>query len=270
MTQATVAPQRHSNAYNIFILVLTVISLVIMVVMLLPLDDATIGLLQFYDNLICVIFLIDFFLNLKAVSKKSEYFIKERGWLDLLGSIPSFGAAFKYSGLFRLARLSRLARIVRLLRGEQKTDLIRDVLENRSHYTVFITILLTIIILASASVLVLHFETGSPDGKILTGRDAFWYSIVTITTVGYGDFYPVTSGGRITAIFIMIAGVGIIGVLASLMSSLLIGSSSAPTEEKAPVTTLAPTVEIEIVEIKKELAAMRQILERKTAKEEDR
>jgi H+/Cl- antiporter ClcA len=62
MTQPTASPRRHSNAYNIFILVLTVISLVIMVVMLLPLDDATIGLLQFYDNLICVIFLIDFFL----------------------------------------------------------------------------------------------------------------------------------------------------------------------------------------------------------------
>jgi len=269
MTQPTASPRRHSNAYNIFILVLTVISLVIMVVMLLPLGDATIGLLQFYDNLICVIFLTDFFLNLKAASKKSEYFIKERGWLDLLGSIPSLGAAFKYSSLFRLARLSRLTRIVRLLRGEQKADLIRDVLENRSHYTAFITILITIIILASTSTIVLHFESGSPGAKILTGRDAFWYSIVTITTVGYGDFYPVTSGGRITAIFIMIAGVGIIGTLASLMSSLLIGSSPAPAEEEAPGTALAPTVEIEIAEIKNELAAIRQLLERKTAEEGD-
>jgi len=269
MHQPTASPRQHSNAYNIFILILTVISLVIMVVMLLPLDDATIGLLQFYDNLICGIFLIDFFLNLKATSNKSEYFINERGWLDLLGSIPSLGVTFKYSGLFRLARLSRLARIARLLRGEEKANLIRDVLENRSHYTAFITILLTIIILSSTSALVLHFESGAPDGKILTGRDAFWYSIVTITTVGYGDYYPVTSGGRITAMFIMVAGVGIIGVLASLMSSLLIGSTSAPSEDRAS-GTLAPTVEFEIAEIKNELAAMRQLLEIKTSKEEDR
>ena len=60
MTQETAPPRQRSNAYNIFILVLTIISLVIMVVMLLPLDDSTIGLLQFYDNLICVIFLATF------------------------------------------------------------------------------------------------------------------------------------------------------------------------------------------------------------------
>ena len=90
MPQETASPpRRHSNAYNIFIVVLTVFSLIIMVAMFLPLSDATIKLLQVYDNLICVIFLIDFFLSLRAASKKSDYFIKERGWLDLLGSIPS-------------------------------------------------------------------------------------------------------------------------------------------------------------------------------------
>jgi voltage-gated potassium channel len=267
MAQETVSPRRHSNAYNIFILVLTMVSLVIMVVMFLPLSDATIGLLQFYDNLICVIFLIDFFLNLRAAPKKSDYFIKERGWLDLLGSIPSLGVTFKYSGLFRLARLSRLARIMRLLRGQNKEELVKDILENRSQYTAFITILLTIIVLATASVLVLQFESQSPEAKITTGRDAFWYSIVTITTVGYGDYYPVTPGGRLTAMFIMFAGVGIIGVLASILSSILVGSPSGPAEEETPGTALAPTVEEELAIIKNELAAMRQLMEKMSAED---
>jgi hypothetical protein len=56
-----------------------------MVVLLLPLSPATITLLSIYDNLICVIFLIDFTLNIRASSPKSDYFIKQRGWLDLLG-----------------------------------------------------------------------------------------------------------------------------------------------------------------------------------------
>ena len=215
MTQETTSPRKHSNSYNIFILVLTILSLLIMVVMLLPIDDSTLGLLQIYDNLICVIFLIDFALNLRAAPKKSDYFIKERGWLDLLGSIPSFGGAFKFSGLLRLARLSRLARITRLLRGENKKALVKDVVENRSQYTAFITILMTLIVLTVSSVLVLQFESQSPEAKITTGWDSFWYSMVTITTVGYGDFYPVTVWGRITAMFIMLMGVGIIGALAS-------------------------------------------------------
>lgn len=269
MADEAVSRRRHSNAYNIFLLILTILSLVIMVAMFLPLDDSTIGLLQVYDNLICVIFLTDFFLRLRAAPKKSDYLIKERGWLDLLGSIPSLGLGFKYSGLLRLARLSRLTRIVRLLRGENKRRLIADVGKNRSQYAGLVTVLTTLIILSSASVLVLEFEGRSPDSNIKSGSDAFWYSIVTITTVGYGDRYPVTTGGRITAMFIMVTGVGIIGALASMLSSVLVGSSPAPAEEETPGAAPAPTVEQELATIKNELAALRRLLE-KTAVEGDR
>jgi voltage-gated potassium channel len=264
MTQETTSPGQHSNAYNIFILVLTVLSLAVMVVLLLPLSDQTLKLLTFYDNLICVIFLIDFFLNLRGASKKSDYFIKERGWLDLLGSIPSLGLltnAGKFAGLFRLARLSRFARITRLLRGENKKTLVKDVLENRSRYAMFITILLTLLVLTVSSVLVLQFESKSPDANINSGGDALWYSIVTITTVGYGDRYPVTTGGRVTAMFIMFMGVGIIGALASILASLLVGGSS-PEEEEVPGEVAAPTVETELATIKNELAFLRQLLEK--------
>ena len=164
MVQTTSPTERHSTAYNIFILVLTILSLLIMVWMLLPVSEQTLGLLLFYDNLICVIFLLDFFGNLRASPKKSDYFIKERGWLDLLGSIPTLGLATsvgKYAGLLRLARLSRLARISRLLRGKNKEALMNDIVENRGQYTAFITILMTILVLTVASVLVLQFESKS-------------------------------------------------------------------------------------------------------------
>lgn len=271
MTQETPQLRKTSNAYSIFILVLTVLSLAVMVVMLLPLSDATLTLLRVYDNLICVIFLVDFFLNLRGASKKSDYFIGQRGWLDLIGSIPSFGI-LRFGGLLRLARLSRLARITRLLRGEQKKALVKDVLDHRNQYAVFITLFLTILVLTVASVLVLQFESKSPDANITTGGDALWYAIVTITTVGYGDFYPVTPAGRVTAMFIMFAGVGIIGALASILASLLVGSSSSAEEETpaasaATAATAAPalTVQEELKTVKEELAAMRQMLEKMAA-----
>ncbi len=161
----------------------------------------------------------------------------------MLGSIPSLGLftnVGKYAGLFRLARLSRLARIARLMRGENRKTLVKDVLENRSRYAGFITILLTILVLTVASVLVLQFESQSPEAKILTGGDALWYAIVTITTVGYGDYYPVTPAGRVTAMFIMFMGVGIIGALASILASLLVGGSSPEEEEETPAAASAP------------------------------
>ena len=260
MTLETDSSRQHSNAYNIFILVLTVFSLAVMVVMLLPISDATLQLLSFYDTLICIIFLIDFYLNLRRAPTKSDYFLHRGGWLDLLGSIPSLGIT-RYGGLLRLARLSRLMRIARRFRGENRKALVRDVLENRSQYAGFITILLTIIVLTVASVLVLQFESQSPDAKITTGRDAFWYAIVTITTVGYGDYYPVTTAGRITAMFIMFMGVGIIGALASILASMLVGSSSDTAEGEAGLET-PPTVEEELAHIKNELAEIHKLLEK--------
>ena len=266
MAQETAKLRKTSNAYNIFILVLTILSLAVMVVMLLPMiSDATFKLLAIYDNLICVIFLIDFFLNLRGAAKKSDYFIKERGWLDLLGSIPSLGLLTnvgKLAGLLRLARLSRLARIARLLRGENKKTLVKDILDNRSRYAAFLTILLTILVLTVASVLVLQFESKSPDANITSGGDALWYSIVTITTVGYGDFYPVTAAGRVTAMFIMFMGVGIIGALASILASMLVGSSASPEEEAAEAAAPMLSVQEELKSVKEELAVVRQMLEK--------
>jgi voltage-gated potassium channel len=148
------------------------------------------------------------------------------------------------------------------MRGKNKEALIKDVIENRGQYTLFITTLLTILVLTVASVLVLQFESQSPDANIHTGGDALWYALVTITTVGYGDRYPVTLPGRVTAMFIMFMGVGIIGALASILSSILVGSPPAPEVEAASMVATAPPIEQELATIKEELAALRQLMEK--------
>ncbi len=239
MTDQAPVLRQHGNAYNIFILVLTIFSLAIMVLLLLPVTPAEHDLLLLYDNAVCVIFLIDFGFNLTGAKPKRAYFIGQRGWLDLLGSIPSIGV-FQLGALLRLARLSRLTRITRLLRGQAGKDLVKDVLANRGQYATFITILLAGIVLSVASILVLEFESRSPEGNIKTGGDAIWWGIVTLTTVGYGDFYPVTLPGRLTAVFVMFGGIGIIGALASILASLLV-SPSAPEEPAAVETAVAPS-----------------------------
>jgi voltage-gated potassium channel len=149
--------------------------------------------------------------------------------------------------------------------------MIVDVVTNRNKYAAFLTILLTLIVLVVASVLVLQFESKSSDANILTGGDSLWYSIVTITTVGYGDRYPVTPGGRITAVFIMFMGVGIIGALASILSSILVGAPAAEAEAETEVETpgsipsvelLAPATKQDVAALEKEIMSLRQILEK--------
>ena len=249
---------RSSNVYQIFILVLTVLSLSMMVLLILPINEETHQLLLFYDNAICVIFLVDFGLGLKQAPVKRGYFIDQHGWLDLLGSIPTLGI-FRFTALFRLLRLSRLARVSRILRRQNQKQLVGDVVNNRGQYAVAVTLLLAFIVLVVASILVLFFEAQSPRANILTGGDALWWAIVTITTVGYGDFYPVTPGGRATGVFVMVAGVAIIGSLAGILSSILVPPPPAPAGDASPTSS---AIELELAAVRNELAAMRQALER--------
>jgi len=257
--------RRHGNAYEIFILVLTLFSLFLIVLQFLPIDNDTRFLVGVYDDVVCVVFLIDFTFNMVISHPRREYFIGESGWLDLIGSIPSLPGV-PFTGVLRLARVARLLRIRRALAGQAGRDLVRDVIRNRGQYAVFITLLSALMVLSLSSIAILQFESKSLASNIKTGGDALWWAVVTITTVGYGDFYPVTSLGRLTALFVMVAGVGIIGALASILASFLV---SSPAEEEQQVRELtgsdAPVtnedLSAELVRLSSEIAALRERLE---------
>ena len=251
--------ERQSNAYELFILVLTVYSLVVMVAMLLPwLSSATVQVLGVYDNVICLVFLLDFGLRMTRASSKRAYFIEGRGWLDLLGSIPSFGF-FRFTALFRLARLSRLARIARLFRGKRRHELVVDVLANRGQYAVFVTFLAAFLVVSLSAVMVLQFESKSSAANIKTGGQALWWDLVTLTTVGYGDFFPVTTGGRIVAVVVMLAGVGIIASLASILARVMIPTdgSDSDSRELAEMRKQLDRVHLELGQLRQDLAGGR-------------
>lgn len=221
-----------SNTYIILVLVLTIFSLLVMVVqVLLKEGTPTYDLVNFYNNLICFFFLFDFALHMIDEPIKRDYFIGQRGYFDLLGSIPSFGFS-QYTALLRIFRLFRLFRLRRFLDPSNRALLKNEILNNRGQYALFITVLMVALVLMTASVSVLWFESHNPDTNITTGGDALWWSVVTITTVGYGDKYPITPGGRVTAVFVMFAGVGIIGALASILASILVPQPKTTTQDQ--------------------------------------
>ena len=196
-----------------------------------------------------MIFLLDFAINLRGSKPKRAYFI---GAARLAGPArvdPDLRLPADHGAVpVRPARAGS-ARITRLLRGQAGKDLVIDVLKNRSQYATFITILLAGMRPPIASLLVLQFESRAGEANIKTGGDALWWGIVTITTVGYGDFYPVTTLGRLTGVFVMFAGIGIIGALASILASLLVAPPSSPEPEPGPATAVEPAIEAAVAAV---------------------
>jgi voltage-gated potassium channel len=90
------------------------------------------------------------------------------------------------------------------------------------HHSLFRVLIAACVTLLIGAWLVMLFEEGAPGSNIHNYHDALWWAIVTVTTVGYGDRYPVTEGGRIVAAVLMLVGIGLIGVLTATVASVFI------------------------------------------------
>ncbi|MEI2718949.1 MAG: potassium channel family protein [Gemmatimonadales bacterium] len=173
-------------------------------------------ILNYADVGVCVIFFGDFLISLWRADDRLRY-LRTWGWLDLLSSIPALAFA-------RWGRAARIARIFRVLRGLRASKLLAELVARRRAENAFLAVtLVALLLLVIASIAILQFETAA-GSNIRTAEDAIWWAFTTITTVGYGDRYPVTSEGRIVGAALMTAGVGLFGVFSGYLASWFIGS----------------------------------------------
>jgi voltage-gated potassium channel len=227
---------RDLTNFDIFVLALSVLSIVNMALAVAPLSPAVHNVVLTIDGVLCLIFLADFCLRLTRASRKRTYLIDERGWLDFLGSLP-------FPGL-RLARLFRMARVSSILRRYGPRRIWEMIAVDRAGSALLGTLFLTIIVLEFGSIFVLAAEARADNPNILTASDALWWSYVTVTTVGYGDRFPVTTSGRLVGVAMLTIGVGLFGVLTGfLANAFLAPSKSTPDPNGQPAEDLRSEIE---------------------------
>jgi voltage-gated potassium channel len=211
---------RRSTIYNLFILALIVFSWVIMAGVLVgPDTDEVIWRVDFF---VCAVLFADFLRNLWRAPSRTGYFFRMGGWLDLLGSIPAV-PGLPLTSLFHLARLNQVVRIVRHLRDKDREEMMEETHQAPAKAALLTITIAAFVLITVASLLVLRLEQEAPGAKIHTGADAFWWAVVTVTSVGYGDYVPVTFAGRILAVVLMVFGIGIFAVLTSFAAARLAG-----------------------------------------------
>lgn len=232
----------RQGPYALFILVLSILSLVGLAMMTLPgVTPEERRIIGYADNVVCLLFFADFLHSLYRAPDRWAYF-RRWGWLDLLSSVPMVDA-------LRLTRFARIFRIVRVLRGVRATRIIAGFLLAQREQSAFLAVsLVSLLLVVAASIAILQFETG-PDSNIRSAEDAIWWALTTITTVGYGDRYPLTTEGRAVASVLMVCGVGLFGTLSGFIASWFLKPQEAA--EAADLQALAR----EVAALRAQLAA---------------
>lgn len=204
----------ETQGFNVLNLLVIVLSVYVLLELLLStffkLSTETTLLLDYIDNGICIFFLLEFSIRFYKAESKLKFM--KWGWIDLISSIPMLDVA-------RAGRTFRLIRLLRILRAFRSTrHLVNHLLQKKAQGAFGIVAVIALLMVIFSSIAILQVET-DPDSNIKTAGDAIWWAYVTITTVGYGDKYPVTTEGRIIAAFLMTTGVGLFGTFAGYVSS---------------------------------------------------
>lgn len=222
-TQAA-SSENRLTLFNIIILVLSIYVLgALLVDTFFKLPGETSRLLNYIDNVICLFFLLDFCIRLYQAESKWKFL--QWGWIDLVSSIPALD-------VLRAGRTLRLIRLFRILRAFRSIrHIISYVFRNKMKGTFTTVAIIAILMVIFSAIAILQVETDS-NSNIKTAEDAIWWAYVTITTVGYGDKFPVTTEGRVIAAFLMTVGVGLFGTFTGFVASWFVDGKSEE-EQKA-------------------------------------
>jgi len=211
-----------NTGYEIFIGALSVLSLANIVLLTLIRDENLQKVIQVVDAVVSVTFLIDFLVRLRRAPSKSGYFFRQYGWADLLASLPF--------PQVKVLRIFRLIRVVRIMRRYGLRYIGRSLIKDRAGSALLTLLFIAVIVLEFGSLTMLSLQRNVEGANITTASDAMWYVIATMSTVGYGDVYPVGNYGRELGSLIIVVGVGIFGTLAGYLANFFL---SPPKQQPA-------------------------------------
>ncbi len=217
------------RAFDLIVQALIVMSIVTFSIETLPdLEDNTIELLKITEAAIVIIFTLEYLLRLYVADRKAKYIFSFYGLIDLIAIIPfyiSSGIDLRSLRIFRMLRLFRLMKLVRYSKAIRRFA--RAFVIAKEEIVLFGVV--TIMLLYLSAVGIYYFENEAQPEAFRSIFHSLWWAVATLTTVGYGDVYPITVGGRIFTFIILMIGLGVVAVPAGLLASAL---SKARIEEQ--------------------------------------
>lgn len=222
---------KKGKTFDYFIQIVILISLVAFAFETLPNNPpAVVEFLHILEIICITIFTVEYVLRIYVAENPFRYIFSFYGIIDLLAILPFYlTLAFDLKALraFRVFRVFRALKLVRYNKAMQRFKIAANLV--KEEIVLFLMVSAIMIFLTASGIY--YFEHEAQPETFSSVFHSLWWSIVTLTTVGYGDVYPITLGGRIFTFFVLIIGVGFITVPAGLVASSLSNARKIQNQE---------------------------------------
>jgi len=207
--------------FDLGILALILLSLVSFALQTLPdLSESQNNALDGFEVFCVLIFTLEYVLRLYAAERPAKYIFSFYGLIDLAAILPFYIVRvldLRMLRAFRILRIFRAFKLIRFNKALKRIDLAFNIV--KEELVLFFVVTAIFIYISAAGIY--FFENEAQPEQFQSIFHSFWWAVVTLTTVGYGDVYPITVGGKVFTFFILIIGVGIVTVPAGLVASSL-------------------------------------------------
>jgi voltage-gated potassium channel len=210
-----------SKWFAFFIQVLILLSLITFSVETLPnLEPSTRIALRAIEVFCVIVFTVEYILRIYVADSKPKFIFSFFGIIDFIAILPfylSFGVDLRSLRALRFLRLFRVLKLVRY--NKAMNHFARAIKTAKEEILLFIVI--TLMLIYFSAVGIYYFENEAQPEHFTSIFDSLWWAIITLTTVGYGDVYPITVGGKVFTFIILMIGLGIVAIPTGIISSAL-------------------------------------------------
>jgi voltage-gated potassium channel len=224
---------KKGRVFDYFIQTLIMFSLISFSVETLPNNSPhVIKFLEYFETLCIIIFSVEYLLRVFVSRKPLSYIFSFYGIIDLLAILPFYLKGtldFRAIRAFRVFRVFRTLKLIRYNRALHRFHIAAKIVKEE---IVLFFIVTGILIFLTASG-IYFFENEAQPKVFASVFHSLWWAIVTLTTVGYGDVYPITVGGKIFTFFVLLIGVGIVTVPAGLVATSLSKAREIEEQERS-------------------------------------
>jgi len=212
---------KRGRIFDLVIQSLIVISLITFSIETLPdLSDSAQQWLRGIEVVTVTVFTIEYVVRVAVARRKLAFIFSFYGLIDLMSILPFYAASRVDLRSIRALRFMRLCRTLKLARYSRAVHRFHRALQiAREEIVLFF--LVTLLLIYFASVGIYYFEQEAQPEAFASVFHSMWWAVTTLTTVGYGDVYPVTAGGRAFTFVILMLGLGVVSIPAGLVASAL-------------------------------------------------